>query len=75
MRYIIIYAVLNPTPKGVGDDLNVHFTFFRNPKFIAPKRLRASKIFLRKKKTASLRDYSGLTSAFAVAVATHNLQR
>ena len=36
VRYIIIYAVLNPTPKGVGYDLNVHFTYFRNPKFIAP---------------------------------------
>ena len=41
MRYIIIiiiiiYAVLNPTPKGVGYDLNIHFAYFRNPKVIAP---------------------------------------
>ena len=36
MRYIIIYAVLNPTPKGVGYDLNVHFVYFRNPKLSAP---------------------------------------
>ena len=38
MRYIIIYAVSNPTPKGVGYDLNVHFVYFRSPKFIAPKK-------------------------------------
>ena len=35
MRNNIIYAVLTPTPKGVGYDLNVHFTCFRNLKFIA----------------------------------------
>ena len=29
VRYII-YAVLNPTPKGVGYDLDVHFTFFHS---------------------------------------------
>ncbi|MBR0236626.1 MAG: hypothetical protein IJQ39_00905 [Thermoguttaceae bacterium] len=45
MRYIIIYAVLNPTPKGVGYDLDIHFTYFRSPKFIAPLRRKLPKIF------------------------------
>ena len=31
MRYIIIYAVLNPTPKGVGYDFDIHFTYLRPP--------------------------------------------
>ncbi|MBR0237638.1 MAG: hypothetical protein IJQ39_06090, partial [Thermoguttaceae bacterium] len=37
-RYITIYAVLNPTPKGVGYVLASCLTYFRNPKFIAPIR-------------------------------------
>ncbi|MBR0238102.1 MAG: hypothetical protein IJQ39_08430, partial [Thermoguttaceae bacterium] len=36
VRYITIYAVLNPTPKGVGYVLASYLTYFRNPKFIAP---------------------------------------
>ena len=38
MRYITIYAVLNPTPKGVGYVLASYLTYFRNPKFIAPRK-------------------------------------
>ncbi|MBR0236450.1 MAG: hypothetical protein IJQ39_00005, partial [Thermoguttaceae bacterium] len=36
VRYITIYAVLNPTPKGVVYVLVSYLTYFHNPKFIAP---------------------------------------
>ena len=35
VRFIIIYAIFNPTPKGVGYVLVSYLTYFRNPKIIA----------------------------------------
>ena len=34
--YNTIYILLDPTPKGVDYDLDVHFTYLHDPKFIAP---------------------------------------